>query len=214
MNKRSSIHIIITVLVVLMFIGCQDVFTFSPFEALQRDPASLPDEQKKTYATSVLANGTREEMNEAYTIISDMAEKNKDDGDLQLLAADLAMGSSGMGDIIDSVSTLISSGSTEEVTEDPEGSLESFETMVENLDTEKLTAVSTYIEAAETAGAEVSSSQYVNAGMALAAKEVKEKGVDNIDIENPSEDLQKALDYAEKGGVDLEAIMNGEFEGF
>jgi hypothetical protein len=195
-------------------IGCQDVFTYSPFEAFQRDPSSLPPEQKKTYAESALASGSKEEMNKAYDAIKDLAEKNQNDGDLQLLAADLAMGASGMGDITDSISDLLSSENTDEVVQDPEQSLDTFETMIKDLDAEKLSAVETHIDSAEKAGAEVSSSQYVNAGMAIAANEVKKTGIENIDIENPSEDMQKALDYAEKGGVDLESVMSGEFEGF
>ena len=214
MKKYRYIHILMSILIVVGLFGCQDVFTYSPFEAFQRDPSALPPEQKKQYAESALASGSVDEMNEAYTAIKDMADQNPNDGELQLLAADLAMGASGMGEITDSISELISSGTTEDTAENPEQSLDTFEKLIEDLDEEKLGAVATYVDVAEKAGTEIESSQYVNAGMAVAAKEVKETGIDNIDMENPSENMQKALDYAEKGGVDLESLMNGEFEGF
>jgi hypothetical protein len=192
----------VIIVTLLTFIACQDVFTFSPFSGLQRDPAKLSDEMKVSYATNALAGGSQDSMSEAYTLINDMLTNDGDNGELQLLAADLAMGASGISDAVsDLIGSLGSDSAIENI--DPND-------IVSGLDSDMLGAVSTHIDAAESTGTTPTNSQYVNAGAALVAKEAKDAGgFENIDWENPSENIQKAQDYAEKGDIDIESFFGG-----
>ena len=96
MNKRIAHFmtgaLVFSVLIVL--IGCQAVFTFSPVSFLQRDPSKLSLDQKKTYAEDALASGDSDAMLAAYNAIKDDATGSTD-GELNLLAAKLAMELSG-----------------------------------------------------------------------------------------------------------------------
>lgn len=181
----------------LFLSGCQDVFTFSPLAGLGRDPSKLPDDQKVNYANNALAGGDPEEMAEAYTLIEEMLQSDPDNGDLHLLAADLALGASGLSD----ATAELDISST-----DPD----TLDSLLDDLDADLLSATASHIESAEESGTEVSDSQYVNAGMALVAKEAKDAGgFSKIDWEKPNDSLEKAKEYAEKGGVDLESYVSG-----
>lgn len=134
----------------LLFSGCQEVFTYSLFEGLQRDPSSLPPEQQISYARSVLASGDPDAMADIYDEIADLAQ-DENDPDLYLLAADLAMGASGISSAIDEVLS----------SEDP-GSLD-YTVVLAGIDTAMLNNVSTQVIAAEAAGGTPTSDQYVAA---------------------------------------------------
>ena len=95
-----SITITLLVLVPLLLTACQEVFTYSLLEGMQRDFSSLPREQKISYAKDVLASGDADAMADIYDEIAAMAAS---DPELYLLAADLAMGASGITGIIDDV---------------------------------------------------------------------------------------------------------------
>lgn len=98
--RRVSALIISLVLLIpglLVITGCQEVFTYSLFEGMQRDFSSLSREQKISYAEDVLASGDAKAMAEIYDEIAAMAAN---DPELYLLAADLAMGASGITDVI------------------------------------------------------------------------------------------------------------------
>ena len=83
----------------VLCVGCQAVFTFSPMSFLQRDPSRLPLAQKMTYAENALASGDDQAMLAAYNAIKNDAGGSSD-GDLNLLAARLAMELSGVPDLI------------------------------------------------------------------------------------------------------------------
>ena len=178
---------------ILLLNGCEAVFTWSPFEALQRDPANLSPDQQEQYAQDVLASGDTDAMAEAYELIAALLEENPEDGELNLLAVDLAVGASGVGDIVSSL--------------DPNDENADPDAILEGLNTDVLADISDHIEAAEAAGQEISDSQYVNAGAAIIAQSADEAGgFDNIDWENDP-DVQQAQEYAELGGVDLESYF-------
>jgi len=101
-RRITTLSIMIALLLTasLVMISCQEVFTYSLFEGMQRDFSSLPKEQKISYAEDVLASGDAAAMAEIYDEIAAMAA---DDPELYLLAADLAMGASGITGVIDDV---------------------------------------------------------------------------------------------------------------
>jgi hypothetical protein len=197
MKKTSNNYflvLLILLIVTVVLSGCQDIFTFSPFSELGRDPSTLSKDQQINYATNALASGDPDEMAEAYELIADLLEDDPDNGELHLLAAELAIGASGLGEIGSSVAG---------------GDSESYDDFLDGLDQDLLDVVAGHIEAAEDAGEEISDSQYVNAGTAIIASEaIDAGGFDNIDWDNPNENVQKGIDYAELGGVDIESIFN------
>jgi hypothetical protein len=189
----SGILFMLCTLVLISLSSCQDVFTYSPLQFLQRDPENLPDKQKVKYAEDMLANGSQKDMKDAYKLVEDMLKDDPDNAELHLLAADLAIGASGINDAVSSI--------------DPSSGGGSYDDILKDLDTDMLDEVGGHVEAAESSGADVSDSQYVNASMAIVASEAKEKGgFDNIDWENPNDDIQQAKDFADKGGVDIESL--------
>jgi hypothetical protein len=131
----------------LLLAGCQEVFTYSLFEGLQRDPSDLPPEQQISYAQSALAAGDVEAMADIYDEIVALAA---DDPDLYLLAADLAMGASGITGVIS------------DVLSDPAAF--DYTTDLASVDLVMLANVAANVLAAETAGvAGITDEQYVTA---------------------------------------------------
>lgn len=196
MKKTMLSIIIILTLGTGFFSSCQAVFTFSPFSAFQRDPANLSEEQQKVWAESVLASGDAASMAEAYAIIAALLADNPNDPELNLLAANLAIGGSGLGSLLTALDT---SGGT--------GTLDA---ALGTLDYELLGGVAAHVTAAAENGGAVSESQYVNAAAAIVMVEANDEGgLDNIDWDNPTAELQTALDFAELGGVDIQSLFSG-----
>lgn len=197
-KKRTTITITafsFAMLLFVIFTGCQNVFTFSPFSGLQRDPSNMSPEQKKQYALDALSSGDAESMGEAYDAIAELLADDPDNGELHLLAADLGIGASGVGDLMNSI--------------DPESGSQDMNSLLEGLDTEMLAGVDDHVAAAENAGETPSDSQYINAGAALVADAANDSGsFEDIDWENDTK-VQKAKEYAEKGDMDIESFFSG-----
>lgn len=82
---------IAAIIVALVMVSCENVFTTSPFTFLQRDPANLSAEQQIEFANDALASGDEDKMAEAYAVL-----KDSDDPETQLLASELALGAAGL----------------------------------------------------------------------------------------------------------------------
>ncbi|MAG14033.1 MAG: hypothetical protein CMN78_05500 [Spirochaetales bacterium] len=153
----------------LILLGsCQAVFTYSPLEFLQRDVTSLPPEQQVGRAEDALSSGDTVEMKEAYDAVSSLLEASPEDTELQLLAADLAFGASGVTEVFTSI------------LQDPEALAESTpEDLVEILDTLDLDLIAegtTLIESAVAAEAEVAAPQLILASASIIASAADEAG--------------------------------------
>lgn len=198
MNKKFFFYIAAAgaLLLLLFSAGCQRVFTFSPFSGLQRDPATMSADQQAQYAQDVLAGGDTEAMAEAYALIENLLVNDPENGELHLLAADLAIGASGLGTLVSNI--------------DPESGFSDLDALTEGLNTELLSGVGNHIAVAEASGQPVSNSQYVNAGAAIIVGKAaeSESGFEGIDWENDADAVQ-AKEYAEKGGVDIESLFGG-----
>ncbi len=90
---------------VLLVVSCENVFTTSPFSFLRRDPSTLSEAQKQRFAQDALASGDESVMAEAYEAIKDTT-----DPATQLLAADLAIGASGLEGAVTDTASLIAGG--------------------------------------------------------------------------------------------------------
>ena len=70
-GSRRSRRILLVLLpaAVLVFGGCQAIFTYSPVSGLQRPPSSMTPGQRLTYAQDALASGDTAAMKSAYDAI-------------------------------------------------------------------------------------------------------------------------------------------------
>ena len=78
-------------LVFLLFVvfisGCQNFFTYSPLDILQRDPDSLSKEQQLVYARQALSSGNKKAMEDALDIVvNDLIPDDPTNPDLYLYA--------------------------------------------------------------------------------------------------------------------------------
>jgi len=156
--------IVLAVIAVLIYTSCQQVFTYSPLSWAQRDPSTLPEAQKIAYAKSLLSspNATTSDIETAYDMINKLVTANPKDADLQLLAADLALGGSGIIDIIGSI--------------DP-SDLESVnvEALVININLSLVSASADHVVVAEAIDpSAISPDQYLNTGIILLGKAADE----------------------------------------
>ena len=155
--------IVLSVIAILIYTSCQQIFTYSVLEWAQRDPADLPPEQQIAYAESILSSGDTDAMADAYEVINDLLDDDLNNVDLQLLAADLAIGGSG---IVDAIADL---------------DLENLDTSVEDIlatiDLALVTASADHILAAEALDpTAISPDQYLNTGLILLARAAEEAG--------------------------------------
>jgi len=75
-----------------VFLGCQNVFTTSPFKDLFKpDVAKIPPEQLANYGQDVLANGSDTEREAAYVAITTAIAAGNKDPELNYVAASLAL---------------------------------------------------------------------------------------------------------------------------
>ncbi|MDZ7794027.1 MAG: hypothetical protein U5P10_10165 [Spirochaetia bacterium] len=89
MEKKMKGTLLIVILPILL-ISCEQMFTYSIFEWAQRDPSNLSEAQQISYAKSILGSGDKDAMADAYEAI-----KDNTDPEVQLLASKLAVGASG-----------------------------------------------------------------------------------------------------------------------
>lgn len=80
----------------LFFSGCQEIFTYSFFTAMQPDPADLPDEKLAEYCSDILVNGTAEEKAEAFAALQAAIQAGSTDPEINYIAANLALDQAGL----------------------------------------------------------------------------------------------------------------------
>ena len=201
MKHFNSIIYIMALFAVLAILGsCQAVFTYSPVEFLQRDVSTLPAEQQVGRAESALASGDIEDMKEAYDAVSILLEATPDDPELQLLAADLAFGASGVTEVFTNL------------LEDPDSLTASTpEDLVAILDTIDLGLIAegtSHIESAVENGADVQDSQLILASASLIASAAESAGgfeeLSTLDANDPAD--QGAIEQLESAEALLGAV--------
>jgi hypothetical protein len=184
----------------LFFTACEQFFTTSPLEWAQRDPSSLPKEQRIAYAEQALGSGDKKELKKAYDAI-----KNIDDPDTQYLASQVAIEASGINDAITNA------------LKDPENV--DTQKVLDDIDGEWLENAEKSMSEAEDGGAEISSEDYVAMAAAMAIRYGQESGgdlppvsddgdpgTDDIETTTPDKNgttLQKSAYYLEKSGYSI-----------
>ena len=153
--------------VLVIFSACQAVFTYSPFTFLQRDLASLPPEQQVTRAQEALRSGDADQMADAYEIVAAMLDSSEDP-ELDLLAADLAFGASGIMEVFTTV------------LQDPESisgaTSDDLEEILASLNLDLISDGAGHVQDAVDAEGEVTEAQYILAASALIAGAAEKAG--------------------------------------
>ncbi len=190
MKKISAI--VLVVVTIFIYTSCQQFFTYSALEWAQRDPSDLPTEQQISYAESILSSGDTDAMADAYAVINDLVTEDPDNVELQLLAADLAIGGSGIADAITNLDL-----------DDLENSVE---TILADLDLDLVAASAVHVEAAAALDPDaVSPEQYLNTGLILLAQAAEEAGgFGNLNADS----LGASLKSGEAGFATLEKADN------
>ena len=182
---------------ILLVAGCQAVFTYSPFSFLQRDISTRPPAEQVARAREALGSGDKDQMADAYEVVVKLLETS-DDPELYLLAADLAFGASGMTEVF--------TQALQDLDTISESSSEDLERVLDSLDPKLISEGVDYVRAAEKAGAEVSDTQYVIAGVALLTSAVDQAGGfdkvgDLTEGEDGYQEFQDAKAFLEAGGA-------------
>ena len=190
--SRFRIFLIIPTVLVL-YAGCQAVFTASPFSFLKKDVADMTYGQQQAYALDALASGDLEAMQEAYDALKDELS-GSDDPEASLLGAHLAMELSGVPGILDDVVEGSIDFSGEQ--EDTEDQLTDF---LAETDTEYMDDAADFYQSAAADGGELSGSDYI-----LGATCILFSGTDGEDVDSASgtEEQADAIEFLEAGLAD------------
>lgn len=175
-----------------VFVGCEQFFTYSPLSFLQRDPSTLPMDQRISYARLALEGGDKETQKDAYNAI-----KGSDDPEVQLLASKVAVGASGLNDAIANAADALLAGDTY-----------SYSEFVSQIDVTMLENSMTEFDKAD-GSTTISDEEYLTAAAASAITLVEN---------GPATDLNNALkdytadgqpgDYLAKSGYTEEEITD------
>lgn len=213
-------------LLALILASCQQVFTYSPLSVFQRDPADvmarMSTEQKAAYAQSLLdQQADPDDLAVAY---EEIASDAGTDPELNLLAANLAIGAGGLGEAVDSILETVGAG----------GEVD-FTSILGSLDMTMLANVPLHFEVAVDSGAGIDPNAYINASAALIitlATDSDSDGEldfeaifnntgpdtpdsisdaeldavlaatpDNLPFDPPASDIEEALNWAVMGGM-------------
>ena len=171
----------------LLLAGCEQFFTNNLFSGLQRDPSKLPFEQQVAYAESALNSGDKDAMADAYDALSDsLDDRNNKDADLNSLAAELAIGASGLTDTVPELADAAINGDFSSQT-DLENALDD---VLGDVDYTYIDEAESQLSLIQANGGEVSEEQYVFVAAGLLMKEADTQGgVGGLNATNSSEEL-------------------------
>ncbi|MEJ2664201.1 MAG: hypothetical protein P8107_09195 [Spirochaetia bacterium] len=88
--KMKPLSYLAALFLLFLLFGCQDIFTYSPLDILQRDPASLSKDQQLLYAQQALSSGDDSPITSAIDIVENtLIPDDPANADLYLLLGDL-----------------------------------------------------------------------------------------------------------------------------
>lgn len=201
--------VIFLILLTLVTVSCEQIFTYSPVTFAQRDPADLPDAQKVAYAQNILGSGaSQEDLTAAYEAIADSS-----DPEVQLLASQVAVAASGINE---AAATILESIDTIDDT--------TLEGILDTIDNDMLSNAIDSMDAAQADSStkeNISSEDYLITAAAILLSEdldLSETTFDNIDgflsgtpTNNDSDPEEKAAYYLLEAGYtadDLDSLLN------
>jgi hypothetical protein len=168
--KAYLADLVASCFILLALSSCEAVFSTSALGWAQRDPSSLPMEQRVTYAQDALASGDEASMQKAYDSL-----KTTSDNALKPLVAELALGAAGvsraMTDIMDD---LVNSSSEAQI----ESAINQLLAGFSSADLSLIASGSVLIDAAAAGGASVTANQYLLVGVGMLVKAAIDNGND------------------------------------
>lgn len=157
---KGALTILLLAVAAFSAVSCQQFFTTSTMGWIDADPASMPTEQKKSYAQSALKSGKAAKMQEALDALvsAQSSTTAEQDPELYLLTVDLAVGASGT---MDAVFDTLEAYSTDPSSID-------IATIVDGIDAADLASAVSSMEAvaASIHSGTIKESQYANAALA------------------------------------------------
>jgi hypothetical protein len=186
---------------VLALAGCEQFFTTNLFSALQRDPSNLSFDQQIAYAESALNSGDKDAMADAYDALSDSLEdENNDDPELNSLAAELAIGASGLTDTIPDLADAAINGDLS----DKNQLADAVNDKLDDVDYTYVDEAVKQLDEIKANGGEVTVEQYVFVAAGLVMKEGDANGgVENLD--GTAGSGQESSDFIDAAIADLQA---------
>ncbi len=185
----------------LLLAGCEQFFTNNLFSGLQRDPSNLPFEQQIAYAESALNSGDKDAMADAYDALSDsLDDRNNKDADLNSLAAELAIGASGLTDTVPELADAAINGDFS----DKNDLAASVNDVLGDVDYTYIDEAKKQLDGIKANGGEVTAEQYVFVAAGLVMKEGQNAGgIENLD--GAAGSGQESSDFIDAAIADLQA---------
>jgi hypothetical protein len=185
----------------LLLAGCEQFFTNNLFSGLQRDPSNLPFEQQIAYAESALNSGDKDAMADAYDALSDsLDDRNNKDADLNSLAAELAIGASGLTDTVPELADAAINGDFS----DKNDLAASVNDVLGDVDYTYIDEAKKQLDGIKANGGEVTAEQYVFVAAGLVMKEGQNAGgIENLD--GTAGNGQESSDFIDAAIADLQA---------
>ena len=201
MSRGPFLRILAVITVVTSFVACEQVFTYNVFSEFQRDPENLSTVQKKSYAEAAVESGDREAMQKAYNSIAEDA-LNSSDPELTSVATDLALGASGVNDVVPDLAEKALSGELS----DADAIESTVKDALDNINTDSLENVSELVDKTRQNNGTVTEEQYALATAGLVAKKAKEAEADGKQVEDlTTDDLKEVQDFVDAAKQDLES---------
>lgn len=196
----SRVNVFVMVMAaVLVLAGCEQFFSTNVFSGLQRDPSNLSFDQQVAYAESALNSGDKDAQADAYDALAkSLEDENNTDPELNELAAELAIGASGLSDTVPDLAEAALDGNFSSQA-DLENALDD---KLDDVDYGYVDEAESQLEKIKENGGEVGEEQYVFvAAGKLMNKADEEGGVGNLDSGNTGDEQQ----FVEDAITDLES---------
>jgi hypothetical protein len=185
--------IVLSVITILIYTSCQQIFTYSVLEWAQRDPSTLPLAAQISYAEAALASGDQAAIESAYAAIS-----SSTDPDTQALASQLAVSASGLDEAITEAITTL--------TFDP--------AVIGTIDNAWLVDAEAAMLTADTGGADITPEEYLTIAAAIIVIDAQDNHADDITAvdfspytapfdQNSADPAERSLYYAAEAGFTL-----------
>jgi len=193
--------VLVVSVTVLALAGCEQFFTTNILSGLQRDPSNLSFDQQVAYAESALSSGDEDAMADAYDALSDSLEdENNDDPELNSLAAELAIGASGLTDTLPDLVDAAVNGAFSDQTE----LANSVNGVLGDVDYTYIDEANGQLDGIQANGGEVTAEQYVFVAAGLIMKEgAANGGVENLD--GTAGQGQESSDFIDAAIADLQS---------
>ncbi|MCF7927593.1 MAG: hypothetical protein K9L68_00760 [Spirochaetales bacterium] len=180
--KDHNLAIILLAGALLLFSSCQDLFTTSAFEFLQRDPSDLSLSQQIVYAENALASGDEGAIQSAYEAIGDSLADDPNDAGLNSLYADLAIEVSGVSEAVSDLMGVASEGNLD----DQQALADELNDQLGDYDYSAVSEAQSSLETSRDNGGEVTQDQYamVAVGMLMDVANSNGQDINNINDTN------------------------------